>query len=680
MIFANSIGMDRNVCIAYGQQTWKYFIIPLTLVMCAVSIYAQPQVNSMAEAGRSEIFVYLGKGIVSSARPFQEISAYRVERREANKNTWTTLGEYSAPATESEFQSRFSAATRYFPQPHNDDPVPLGRIWQKITQYNTSDSIAPYNFYLPVMLALGYATVDITARTNVIYQYRISHRVNNAWQVAFVTNTTSIPATINILKPQSLRQFTQPDHIELTFIMRGSGYPVYMQVLRRDNFQGPFKNLRIQKALNQRADSLFLFIRDTDVVPRTAYEYVVKTFDRAGNEGPASDTVTVASYNFNEAYLPLSINTRNREDVAGILLSWRLDRPELCLGLRLYRSLSLDKDFEAIAELPPTDTLYIDQDVVPMTRYYYHFRLLGVLGESSVSSATVFGLYQSETPPLPPGRLRAETDVKGVLLRWQPGDDHIKGYYIYRGINGSALERISPLISDTTYLDQSTELSGKLMYDYALTSENSSHRISIFSDTVQARPGLPTIPIAPRELIAQRFNNYVSVSWLDVRDTDNSISHFELERSDGDAGYQPKGYRLEDNYFIDSTVVRGIQYSYRVRSRDLFEGVSDWSMEAAIVLEAPSGILRPPQGFQAFKGSNVITLRWGGVYQQGHTGFKIVKRTGNGQEVVVGTVDANTFEYTDKNVRRGERYVYTIITTGSGNRESERSSPVVVVY
>ncbi len=646
-------------------------------VDCAIG---QQQVNSMGEAGDKEIFIYLGKGIVSTAKPFQNITAYRVERREASKNVWTSLGEISAPATQEEFEKRFAAAEQYFPQPHNDDPVPLERIWQQVALYNTSDSIAPYNFYLPVMLALGYATVDVTAKTNVTYQYRISHRVNNAWQVAFVTNTISFPAKINIPKPQSLRQFTQPDHIELTFVMKGSGYPVYMQVLRRDNFQGSFRNLPVQKSLNQRSDSLFLFVRDTALVARTAYEYVVKTFDRAGNEGPTSDTVTVASYNFNEAYLPYSINTRNPEDVAGIVLSWRLDRPELCLGLRLYRSLTFDKDFEAIAELPPTDTLYIDQDVVPMTRYYYHFRLLGVLGESSVSSATVFGLYQSAIPPLPPGRLRAETDPKGVLLRWQPGDVHIKGYYIYRGMNGSALERISPLISDTTFLDQSTELSGKLMYDYAMTSENSSHQISTFSDTVQARPGLPTIPIAPRELIAQRFNNYVSVSWLDVRDADKSISYFELERSDGDAGYKPIGYRLEDNYFIDSTVVRGTPYSYRVRSRDLFEGTSDWSMEADIVLEAPSGILRSPTGFQGYKGNTEVTLRWGGIYQQGHTGFKIVKRTGNGQEVVLGTVDANMFEYTDKNVRKGERYVYHIITTGSGNRESKRSSPVVVVY
>lgn len=646
-------------------------------VDCAIG---QQQVNSMGEAGDKEIFIYLGKGIVSTAKPFQNITAYRVERREASKNVWTSLGEISAPATQEEFEKRFAAAEQYFPQPHNDDPVPLERIWQQVALYNTSDSIAPYNFYLPVMLALGYATVDVTAKTNVTYQYRISHRVNNAWQVAFVTNTISFPAKINIPKPQSLRQFTQPDHIELTFVMKGSGYPVYMQVLRRDNFQGSFRNLPVQKSLNQRSDSLFLFVRDTALVARTAYEYVVKTFDRAGNEGPTSDTVTVASYNFNEAYLPYSINTRNQEDIAGIVLSWRLDRPELCLGLRLYRSLTFDKDFEAIAELPPTDTLYIDQDVVPMTRYYYHFRLLGVLGESSVSSATVFGLYQSAIPPLPPGRLRAETDPKGVLLRWQPGDVHIKGYYIYRGMNGSALERISPLISDTTFLDQSTELSGKLMYDYAMTSENSSHQISTFSDTVQARPGLPTIPIAPRELIAQRFNNYVSVSWLDVRDADKSISYFELERSDGDAGYKPIGYRLEDNYFIDSTVVRGTPYSYRVRSRDLFEGTSDWSMEADIVLEAPSGILRSPTGFQGYKGNTEVTLRWGGIYQQGHTGFKIVKRTGNGQEVVLGTVDANMFEYTDKNVRKGERYVYHIITTGSGNRESKRSSPVVVVY
>ena len=176
-----------------------------------------------------------------------------------------------------------------------------------------------------------------------------------------------------------------------------------------------------------------------------------------GNRNIPSDTVTVASYNFNEATLPYRINTRNQNNVQGILLSWRLDNPELSRGLRLLRSEHQNKDFETIADLPPTDTLYIDQQVEPMKRYYYHFRILGVLGESSVTSATVFGMFQSSLAPLPPVNLSTVPEQQAIRLRWQAGDTDIKGYYVYRGIAGETLEQVSPFLTDTTYLDSSQE-------------------------------------------------------------------------------------------------------------------------------------------------------------------------------------------------------------------------------
>ncbi|HNP07974.1 MAG TPA: hypothetical protein PKN99_10115, partial [Cyclobacteriaceae bacterium] len=449
------------------------------------------------------------------------------------------------------------------------------------------------------------------------------------------------------------------------------------QLLRRDNFNGAFAIQPVQKMLSVRADSLFVNIRDTLLVVHQVYEYVLVGYDRVGNRNIPSDTVTVASYNFNEATLPYRINTRNQNNVQGILLSWRLDNPELSRGLRLLRSEHQNKDFETIADLPPTDTLYIDQQVEPMKRYYYHFRILGVLGESSVTSATVFGMFLSSLAPLPPVNLSAVPEQQAIRLRWQAGDTDIKGYYVYRGIAGETLEQVSPFLTDTTYLDSSQELSGRIFYDYTVRAENSSLHLSIHSDTVQVRPEIPTIPQRPRELMATVADGRIRLSWLDMKNLDNAIAVYEIERS-----VQQKVdtlFRWEENSFNDSTAFRGIPYTYRVRAYDMFGGASDWSQDAFILMAAPSEQLFAPPGFQAFKGEGAITLRWGGSLQNGLVAYKIYRKTQGAAPSLLATIEAGKYEYTDRSVTKGEKYYYYITAVGS-NKESERSSALILSY
>ncbi|MCO5273146.1 MAG: hypothetical protein M9954_15915 [Cyclobacteriaceae bacterium] len=647
----------------------------LVLALLSTGAMAQIQVNSMAEAGRKEVFVFLGKGIVSATSPYQNITAYKVERKAGNQ--WMPIAEVQAPKTFGEFKQRFESALAYFPQPHYESPVPLDLIWQTASRYNVSDSIAPYNFYLPVMLGMGYATVDASVKPKVSYQYRVSHQINGNWQVAFVTNTVSLPFTNKMPRPQPYRQFTQANQIELTFLFKGKGLPSYYQVLRRDGFSGEFAGRPLPKVLSAHGDSLFVMVRDTLVEAHQAYEYIMASYDRVGNANLNSDTVTVASYNFNEATLPYSIHAYNKENVPGILLGWRLDKPGLSRGLRLFRSEFQSNGFESIADLPPTDTLYIDQQVEPMKRYYYQLRVLGVLGESSPSSATVFGVFQDRAAPLPPTGLSAVPEQQGVRLQWRPGDTHIKGYYVYRGMEGEKLGQVSPFITDTTYLDTSQTLSGRIFYNYAVRSENLSLIASPFSDTVQVRPEVPTQPLKPRELLAAGIGPGIRLSWLDMKALDNSIESYEIERK---ARQVPDTlFRVEENSFYDTTALHGVPYAYRVRAIDMFGGASDWGQEATALLAGPSTSLFSPPGFQAFKGDGAITLRWGGSLQQGLASYKIYRKTLETPAILLATVEANTYEYIDQSVKKGEKYFYYITAVG-GNGESERGAAIVISY
>lgn len=656
----------------------KTTCIYIALLFLTTKTLSQPEVKSMAEPGNDAIFIYLGRGIVSTAHPYQQITAYKVERKEANKNNWITLGEFKAPSSEDDFRKKFNAALPYFPQPNKDNPVPLEQLWQRATRFATADSIAPFNFYLPVMIALGYAAVDKDIKPGGTYQYRISHQISGSWKAAFVTNTVSFPYRQEMPKPHSTRSFTEKKSIDITFAMPKKKLPSYFQVMRRDHFSGAFRTVTAPRFLSTRNDSLYILVHDTSLTAHQGYEYFLATYNRAGNAGPNSDTVTLASYNFNEVYLPHHIHTRNQRGMPGLLVSWRMDNTDLCKGLRLYRSTDHDKNFEPIADVLPTDTLYVDQDVVPMTRYYYHFRILGVLGESSVTSATAFGLYQEQQAPMPPLYPEAATDAKGVRLTWSAGDDHIKGYYVYRG-NENALELISPLISDTTYLDDSPALSGKTVYHYALKAENTSHAISNFSDTVQARPGTPVYTQRPREMTAQIIDGAVHLAWLEMREYDNTIYGYEVARSVDGKKYTTIRQALEENNMVDTTATPGPTYTYRVRSLNAFGSGSDWSSDATADIPVTVTELPPPAGLQAYKGANTITLRWGGILQEGITGYKLYKHTTGGQPVLLTSVNNSTYEYTDKSVRHGERYFYSITCTTAGN-ESPQSKPVIISY
>jgi hypothetical protein len=298
----------------------------LTVAFVAITsqAFTQPEIKSMAEPGKSAIIVYLGRGIVSPSHPYEEITAYKVERKEGNRNNWSTIGEFKAPSSFDEFKQKFNEALPFFPQPNQNTPVPLEQVWQRATRYSTADSIAPFNFYLPVMISLGYAAVDKGIKSGVTYQYRISHQTRGSWKVAFLTNTISFPYQQEMPKPVATRTFTESKSIDITFAMSKKKLPSFFQVMRRDHFKGDFKTVNAPHFLSMRNDSLFILVHDTTVVEHSGYEYFLTAYNRGGNEGPNSDTVTLASYNFHEVYLPEQIKTRNHRGMPGLLISWRL--------------------------------------------------------------------------------------------------------------------------------------------------------------------------------------------------------------------------------------------------------------------------------------------------------------------------------------------------------------------
>jgi hypothetical protein len=294
-----------------------------------------------------------------------------------------------------------------------------------------------------------------------------------------------------------------------------------------------------------------------------------------------------------------------------------------------------------------------------------------------VTSATAFGVFQSKTPPLPPVYVSAIPEQQAVRVMWQPGDTNIRGYYVYRGISGEGLKQTSPFLTDTTFLDSSQELSGKVFYDYAVRAESTSNQLSSYSDTIQVRAEIPTFPQRPRELFATTDESTIRLSWLDMQSLDNNFAIYEIERLI--QKQSDKIFRSEENYFNDSTALRGINYTYHVRVIDMFGGASDWSQEATVTIAQPAVHFYPPPGFQAFKGDGVITLRWGGSLQNGLTSYNIYRKTQGSTASRLTSIKANEFEYSDRSVTKGQKYFYYISAVGSGD-ESERSAPLVIHY
>ena len=565
----------------------KCVIILFIPIFFSLSLFAQQPAKGIAGGGPRGIYVHLGNSLLTSSHPVNGSIGYRIERKKTGEKNWSVLVDLESASSQSEFITRFEESSSLVPYPLSSSEVPLINLWERIEKWHIADSLHSWISVLQVRLALGITYCDTTAVQGVQYEYRISKMsTERKPTIMDISQPVAFPQKINFPKIRSVSKIADRYKIEIQWGTGAGKKPATFEVFRKDALGIGFHSINPIRLFFSGRDLLYLIVRDTTIALKQNYAYFISPSDMYGNKGSNSDTVVVASTALSTIPIPNRIRTESLDTLGGIKLRWRIQEPDAVKSVRIFRSEEWEKGFRMIAALSPTDSLYIDQTVQPMMRYYYYLTITNSLDEESPPTAKVIGLFKSATVPLPPTNIHGEALKNGVRLQWDAAED-VLGFYVFRSTGRRIpMTQISPLISlnekemKGSFVDTSSTLSGKVNYAYSVRAESKSHIIGGFSDTLIIRPLIPTIPLTPEKLNIVRDGNSVRLYWQDMRDNDKTIQGYDVFRRLIVDHKVSEFKKINDtllpatkNYFIDR-IEEGTTYEYAIRSTDIFGGQS----------------------------------------------------------------------------------------------------------
>jgi len=407
--------------------------------------------------------------------------------------------------------------------------------------------------------------------------------------------------------------------------------------------------------------------------------------------GAPSEPTVAATYRFVDLPLPRRLRTESMDSLPGVRLSWSIDASELVKSIRIFRSTGFDTGYALLAEIAPSDTVYVDATAREMVKYFYYLDMTGFMDEVSGKTPRFHGIYQSTLPPLPPYRLEARGFDSGVRLSWRWAGDEPEGFYVYRcpGIDDT-LVQVSGLLPVTgevvEFVDSSASLSPYTTYGYGISAESKSHVRSPIAETAYARPDLPTEPKEPFDLNAQVAEGRVSLYWSDMRPASRGLVEYHVSRrvlpEDGEpselARLTESPIPAEVNSYVDSAVEAGTRYEYAVQSIDAFGGESPTSVPVRVTV-GQAGVV-PPAGLSAVVNGDAITVGWNDTAQDSIAGYRLYRYERGGEVELVAELDPRATSYEDGRVGRSRLYFYHLTCFDSRGRESDPSEEVSIRF
>jgi fibronectin type 3 domain-containing protein len=458
------------------------------------------------------------------------------------------------------------------------------------------------------------------------------------------------------------------------------GYVVYRS-LHRD---GPFVNLTPNPILvfaNPESNTLpEITYVDSTVSPGRPYFYTVVSRDFAGNESPKDRVVSFVPRDTIPPARPTGLS--GESGAAGVRLRWDNPADTTLGGINIYRSPSADSTYMKLNRLlvPVTPASYVDRDVVPNRQYFYRISAVDRSGNESDTTVAVFASWVNKGFLLPPQNVRAEPQDGGVRISWAQRDEvDLFGYYVYRSNSRNGdLVQISPRIPpDTTwYIDDDEYLSPKGQYWYVVRSTNYSESMSGYSRAVVGSPDATALPRAPSSFYAQQDETGIRLFW--TLPEDNTVRGYQLLRREGIKGWAElaKVDRVVRS-FTDSSASPGTGYAYRLRSvnADSVEGAPTQEVKIIRIARAP---LRPAF-VRVTKTSGGLRVAWDPVRLPGVQGYAVYRRMGTGKRMKVGeTTGEQSSVFTDSTATVSGRYFYSVVTIGSGGKESQPTEEATV--
>jgi hypothetical protein len=394
-----------------------------------------------------------------------------------------------------------------------------------------------------------------------------------------------------------------------------------------------------------------------------------------GNEHPnADDTEVYSAYAISQNSVPLIYGVYSKDSTDCIKINWNAlpNKP-------YYQGIGIEKisrdSTTTIRMLTAKETSYTDFDVMPGVSYSYMVRALfdpkqnvkQEVGSSTTQACTTF------SKPLPPYNLRLDSSSKAIpILKWEAIPSKTRfGFIVYRGLTPKTMSHLGNVVKGTTFTDSSGVFSPKQKYYYTILTQSLSQDTSDFSNIVEFKPILPIVVSPPPFLNFKFVNSTVIFDWIEMREKDNYIGGYVLERKSINDSLYTRVHTsvLSANYFKDTTYVRGQIYDYRIASIALDGQIGAYSMPHEVFFPHPT-----PSALVTFDLNNFekgVQVKWPAA-QTGTTKNYVIYRNNPplAKLTKLTEVPAGQFEYVDRTVTKEGSYIYAMSKIDKNDIES----------
>lgn len=395
-------------------------------------------------------------------------------------------------------------------------------------------------------------------------------------------------------------------------------------------------------------------------------QYRVSGVNAFGMLSPAGTVVTAMGRDKTAPRQP-AILPHEIVDEVSVKISWEVrDTPDKDLdGFIIAKSESPDGPYDIISDmLPVGERSFTDKNVRDLPPHYYVVSAVDTAGNSRMS-APMFALFPDSIPPATPAGLIGTVDSSGiVLLRWKANTEQdLQGYRVFYANDPShEFQQLTTVITtDTSYTDTLTlKTLSKHIY-YKVTSLDWNFNHSPFTSALEVKKPDIVPPSAPVIRDVQSAVDAVTISWY-RSPTSDAREHLLLRRRVGEAQWSEM-LRTADaarTTYRDEKADAGEVYEYAVQARDedgLLSPLSNIVNARKVAVGTRPGVEQFVASYDAQ--SNAVQLRWR------YTGnrpcaFYLYRGASTSPQVLIRTEGDAASDYTDRDVRSGATYVYSV--------------------
>ncbi len=611
---------------------------------------------------------------------------YRVFRQRENGD-WTPVADVKMPAAKEEikaglYNAQQSAGLDIIPL----DDQRLQSLWERLQADVAKTSPPEIQEDLPLRSATGTAWYDTKAEKGIVYRYKVQMVARGDAGTEALTNTIKYPAEkfVTDIRPSSVKPILSGITVE--FEVADRGVMTHCKVLRSYYLRTGFEEIDAEPLFINTSGKTYITFTDHSAAPKVPYTYAILPLDGAGNPGIPSPETKV--FNVAENTITPSVHdfrAYSAESQKAIRLGWKLANTKNIVSIDIYKSDSYNGQYHKIAGVAAADTSYTDNNVSPITQYFYTIKLNGDY-ETSPASPRIPGILKASEPnPLPPLNVDLKQDGNKVILTWKRTKHSTHAYFIYRADGDGPMRQIgSPLVTDSInikYVDVLPEQHSAGVYRYSVADENTSYVISPKSQPMYAySEGSSTLPIPYKLTVREGRNHKLMILWADLRNTSGNFSGYRLYRRSGNTPAQPVSGRLlgkNVNVFVDSLPHPAGTYYYSLRTVGADDkSLSSPSLEAGYTFYDEQLLML--SNIKALPSGNAVQLSWNVPIGQDIKEVQVFRAAEGKEPQLLTSVAADNPSYVDTAVTAGTIYYYTFVAKNSKGATSAMTDAVGV--